>query len=134
MSEARVVAVRVRDHRALDGAPGIDVEVAGFAIQAGRSQRYESHRMRRRRVLRSGMQVRSRLTLLDRHRSYREQPFEVGSGTDGCGCCNRHREPYHELAAVPDPLALRGDHAAVLVNEALHQRETDAETFAAARL
>ena len=31
---ARVVAVRVRDHRAVDRPPGIDVEIARRAVQA----------------------------------------------------------------------------------------------------
>src|SRR6185437_5488793 len=35
-SGARVITVRMRDDRALDGLPGIDMEVAGFAVQTGR--------------------------------------------------------------------------------------------------
>ena len=39
-ADARVVAMAVRDHRARHGPPGIDVEIAGRAVQAfGRRDR-----------------------------------------------------------------------------------------------
>ena len=34
MAGTRVIGVSVRDHRALDRPPGIDVEIAGWAVQA----------------------------------------------------------------------------------------------------
>ena len=37
-SRARMVAVRVGDHGAIDRLPGVDVELAGFAIQPLRSR------------------------------------------------------------------------------------------------
>jgi hypothetical protein len=40
---ARVVTVGVRDHRPLDGAPRVDVKVAGGAIKACGFERDQVH-------------------------------------------------------------------------------------------
>jgi hypothetical protein len=43
MTEARMVAVGMRDHRVLDRAPGIDAEAAGCTEKAGRVEGDEVH-------------------------------------------------------------------------------------------
>ena len=43
MTRSRMIAVRVRDHRAVDGTPGVDEEIARRAVESLRADDDEVH-------------------------------------------------------------------------------------------